>query len=67
MTHCYVWQWAQQIGFYAKDLAILNIPQTKIYNGNLTQRHLRKVHTYFWVFVKKANVSKVDWLDEVLL
>lgn len=55
MTHCFVWQWATEQGFYAKDLAILNIPQTKIYNGNLTQRHLRKTHTYFYVFVKKGN------------
>ena len=52
MTHCYVWQWAQEIGFYAKDIAILNIPQSKIYNPNLKQRHFRKTHTYFWVFEK---------------
>ena len=54
MTHCYVWQWAQELGFYAKDLAILNIPKSKVYNGNLKQKHLRKVHTYFWVFIKKG-------------
>lgn len=53
MTHCYVWKWATELGFYAKDIAILNIPQHKIYNGNLIQRHLRKVHTYFWVFIKR--------------
>lgn len=53
MTHCYVWKWAEELGFYAKDLAILNIPKSKVYNGNTTQRHLRKVHTYFWVFQKK--------------
>lgn len=53
MTHCYVWQWAIEIGFYAKDIAILNIPQSKIYNPNLRQRHLRKTHTYFWVFEKE--------------
>lgn len=53
MTHCYVWLWAQAMGFYAKDIAILNVQKSKIYNGNLKQRHLRKVHTYFWVFVKK--------------
>lgn len=53
MTHCYVWEWARKIGFYAKDIAILNIPQSKIYNPNLKQRHLRKTHTYFWIFEKK--------------
>lgn len=52
MTHCLIWQWAQQIGFYAKDLAILNLPKSKIYNPRLQQRHLRKTHCYFWVFCK---------------
>ena len=51
MTHSLVYNWALERGFYAKDLAILVKPN-KIYNGNLTQRHLRKIHTYFWVFVK---------------
>ena len=53
MTHCLVWQWAQEYGFYAKDIAILNIPCSKIYNVNLKQRHLRKSHCYFYVFIKK--------------
>jgi len=51
MTHSLVYNWATELGFYAKDLAILVKPN-KIYNGNLTQRHLRKIHTYFWVFIK---------------
>lgn len=53
MTHCLVYQWATEIGFYAKDIAILNLPMSKIYNGNLKQKHLRKKHCYFWVFEKK--------------
>jgi len=52
MTHCFVWQWAREQGFYAKDLAILNLPKNKVANPNLIQRHLRKVHSYFWVFKK---------------
>lgn len=51
MTHALVYNWATELGFYAKDLAILVKPN-KIYNGNTTQRHLRKIHTYFWVFQK---------------
>lgn len=55
MTHALVYNWATELGFelgfYAKDLAILVKPN-KVYNGNTTQRHLRKVHTYFWVFIK---------------
>jgi len=52
MTHSFVYNWATELGFYAKDLAILVKPN-KIYNPNTTQRHLRKIHTYFWVFIKK--------------
>lgn len=51
MTHCWTWKWAEEQGFYTKDLAILVKPN-KIYNGKTTQRHLRKIHTYFYVFVK---------------
>jgi len=58
MTHCLVWEWAIKQGFYAKDLAILVKPN-KIYNPNLKQRHLRKVHTYYWVF-EKCNVKGVE-------
>ena len=57
MTHCLVWLWAVQNGFYAKDIAILNLPKSKIYNGSLQQRHLRKTHCYFWVF-QKATCDK---------
>lgn len=56
MTHCLVWQWRAEQGFYAKDLAILNLPISKIYNGNLKQRHLRKTHCYFYVFQKKGQI-----------
>ena len=53
MSHCIVYDLATQLGFYAKDIAILNIPQSKVYNGKLKQRHFRKTHTYFWIFIKK--------------
>jgi len=52
MTHVHAYHLATLQGFYAKDMAILVKPN-KIYNGNTTQRHLRKIHTYFWVFQKK--------------
>lgn len=52
MTHALVYQWATELGFYAKDLAILVKPN-KVTNPNTTQRHLRKIHTYFWVFINK--------------
>jgi len=50
MTHCIVYHLATLNGFYAKDLAILHLPKNKITNPNLTQRHLRKHHSYFWIF-----------------
>ena len=52
MTHCIVYLLATKLGFYAKDMAIL-VKENKIYNPNLTQRHFRKTHSYFWVFQKK--------------
>ena len=52
MTHVHAYHLATLQGFYAKDLAILVKPN-KITNPNLTQRHLRKIHTYFWIFIKK--------------
>jgi hypothetical protein len=51
MTHCLVYNWATELGFYADDLAILVKPN-KVYNGNLNQKHFRKIHTYFWIFKK---------------
>ena len=52
ITHNFVYNWATELGFYAKDLVILVKPN-KVYNPNLRQRHFRKIHTYFWIFVKK--------------
>lgn len=55
MTHCLVWKWATDLGFYAKDLAVLNLKIGRIWNPNLTQRHLRKTHCYLWTF-KNATI-----------
>jgi hypothetical protein len=51
MTHVLVYNWAVEQGFYAKDVAIL-VKSNKITNPNTKQRHLRKIHTYFWLFQK---------------
>ncbi len=64
MTHALVYNWAIEIGFYPKDLAILVKPN-KVTNPNTTQRHLRKIHTYFWVFQKKINTKKTEELLEI--
>ena len=58
MSHCFVWKWALELGFYPKDLAILHLPKNKVYNSNLQQRHFRKTHSYFWIFQKlKKDVA----------
>ena len=49
MTHVHVHNWAVELGFYVKDLAILYLPKNKISNNKLHQRHLRKHHSYFWI------------------
>lgn len=64
MTHCLVKDFAERWGFYAKDIAILVKPN-KVTNPNTTQRHLRKIHTYFWVFQKKINRAKTEELLEL--
>lgn len=60
MTHCVVKDIAERWGFYAKDIAILVKPN-KVTNPNTKQRHLRKVHTYFWVFIKKGDFQTLDY------
>jgi len=55
LTHCFVWEWSRDIGFYAKDLAILHLPKNKIYNSGLQQRHTRKVHSYFFVLQRRRK------------
>ena len=52
MMHCFVYARATELGFYAKDLAILHLSRGKVANSQTTQRHLRKHHSYFWVFIK---------------
>jgi len=54
MTHCLVFNWAFEQNFYAKDLCLLVKPN-KIFNPNTTQRHFRKVHSYFWIFKNKLG------------
>ena len=52
MTHCLVWQWATEQGFYAKDLFIRYRHNGSAYNVNLRQKHARKFHSYWFVLQK---------------
>lgn len=52
LTHCHVWKWATERGFYAKDMFIRYRLNGPAYNVNLRQKHARKFHSYWFVFVK---------------
>lgn len=57
MTHCLVYQWATEQGFYAKDLFIRYRNHGPAYNINLKQKHSRKFHSYWWVFQKPRSMA----------
>ena len=61
MSHVYVINMAEKLGFYTKDLFVLlaknrMTPQWQIDN----QRHSRKYHSYFLVFQKKIVDLGID-------
>jgi hypothetical protein len=53
LTHCLLYNWATDAGFYAKDLLIKYRPFGAAYKVHQTQRHARKVHAYWYVFEKR--------------
>ena len=55
MTHIYVHNWAQNAGFYAKDLFIKIATGGRIHNPKQKQKHARKFHSYYYVFQKTHN------------
>lgn len=50
--HCRVLTLAEAAGFYAKDLFVLLAKSRIVANWQRQQKHARKYHSYFWVFVK---------------
>lgn len=52
LTHCYVHNWAKEIGFKTEDLFIMAFKGGRVWNSNLIQRHARKYHSYWFVFKK---------------
>lgn len=53
LTHANVISWAQERGFYVKDLFILVSPNLLMDNRWKNQHHARKAHSYFLVFIKQ--------------
>lgn len=54
LTHCYVHNWAKEIGFDVEDLFIMSFKGGRVWNSNLVQRHARKYHSYWLVLRKKG-------------
>ena len=55
-SHCYIYEQARKCGFYAKDLYILLAKNRIVADWQLkNQKHARKFHSYFWVFLKKKR------------
>lgn len=52
LTHCYVHNWALEVGFKVEDLFIMAFKGGRVWNSNLTQKHARKYHSY-WLILKK--------------
>ena len=61
MTHTYVMNMAEEVGFYALDLFVLVAKNRIIANWQKNQKHARKFHSYFWVFQKCKNQRKMTW------
>lgn len=54
LTHCLVYQWAVERGFYARDIFIRYRHHGAAYNPKLRQKHARKFHSYWFVFEKRT-------------
>lgn len=52
LTHCFVHNWALEIGFKIEDLFIMAFKGGRVWNSNLTQKHARKYHSYWFVLRK---------------
>lgn len=65
-SHIYISEIAQSLGFYLKDLFVLNSKARIISGKVVNQQHARKFHSYFLVFTKnekKLNVVKSKIYD----
>jgi hypothetical protein len=62
-THSMIMNMAMELGFYPKDLFILN-SNTRVNSFGTKwtrQQHARKYHSYFWVFQKTNPKVKYDY------
>lgn len=59
-SHCYIYSKAIDIGFYPKDLFILQANNRIVANWQKNQQHARKFHSYFWILQKKDLLIKYE-------
>lgn len=57
MSHVYICNMAMDLGFYPKDLFILEA-KSRLIGTYKKQVHARKYHSYFWVFEKNSTKHK---------
>jgi hypothetical protein len=57
LSHVEIINMAREIGFYAKDLFILEAKNRLIDPRIKKQQHARKFHSYFLVFEKKKGIN----------
>lgn len=53
LSHVHIINKAQEVGFYTKDLFILTAKNRIVGHNHKIQKHARKFHSYFLVFVKR--------------
>jgi tRNA G10 N-methylase Trm11 len=53
LSHVHIINKAEELGFYSKDLFILTAKNRIIGHNHQVQKHARKFHSYFLVFIKK--------------
>jgi hypothetical protein len=53
-SHVHIINEAERLGFYTKDMFVLNAKSRIIGHNHKNQKHARKFHSYFLVFIKKV-------------
>jgi hypothetical protein len=66
ISHCFIWQEAIKIGWYPKDLFILQAKNRIVASWQRKQQHSRKFHSYFWIFQKKnIEIKYINNIEKV--
>jgi len=58
VSHCEIYNMALRLGFYARDLFVLQAKSRPTPHNVTKQVHSRKFHSFFWVFEKIAMKNK---------